>query len=634
MLRILTGCALLLSPAAALGENSLPQPVAYADTIPAPKDAPYPGIIKLVIDASDTAQGIFKAHETIPVATAGPMVLLFPKWLPGNHSPTGQIEKLAGIRISAGGKSIAWTRDPVDVYALHIDVPQGAASIDIDMQFLSATEANQGRIVMTEDMLRLQWNSMSVYPAGYFIRQIPVEATVTYPKGWTAASALKAEKNGATYRYAQTNYETLVDSPVLAGLYYKQWQLAPRVFLDTVATSPKELAATDAQIAPHKALAEQAVKLFGAQHYDNYHFLLAISDQLGGIGLEHHRSSEDGVDLGYFSDWANSAPARDLLPHEYTHSWNGKFRRGADLWTPDYRTPMRDSLLWVYEGQTQFWGYVLSARSGLLTKQETLDALAMIAASLDNAPARQWRPLADTTNDPTISQRRPRGWVSWQRSEDYYNEGLLIWMEVDSVLRQQTNGKKSIDDFARAFFGINDGDWGTVTYTVDDVVQTLNRLTPYDWAGLLTRRLTETGDHAPLNGFTANGYALTYSETPSDYFKATEKERKRTDLSLSIGLVMGKDGDIAGVTWGSAAFGAGVDSADTLTAVDDLAYTPERLKDAITAAKDGKDPIRLTLKKGDRFRVVTVDYHKGLRYPRLEKIGTGENGLDRLLAAK
>jgi len=637
MIRIFSTLSLLLASTAAttaLAENSKPQPVPYVDTIPAAKDTPYPGTIKLAIDATDTRQGIFRTHETIPVAGSGHMVLLFPKWLPGNHSPTGQIEKLAGLKITANGKPVAWTRDPVDVFAFHITVPQGAKAIDIDLQFLSATEGSQGRTSVTSDMLRLQWNSMSLYPAGYFTRQIPVEATVTYPDGWTAAAGLKAQAKGAVYRYQPTDYETLVDSPVVAGKYYRQWALSDRVFLDVVAPSVKELSATDAQIAPHKALVDQAVKLFGAQHYDDYHFLLSISSELGGIGLEHHRSSEDGVGLGYFADWDSHAPARNLLPHEYTHSWDGKFRRGADLWTPDFRMPMRDSLLWVYEGQTQFWGYVLGARSGLVSKQDTLDAYASIAAQLDSAPARQWRPLIDTTNDPTMSQRRPKGWTSWQRSEDYYNEGLLIWMEVDSILRRESKGKKSIDDFARAFFGINDGDWGEVTYTFADVVKTLNGIMPYDWSRLLTTRITETADHAPLDGFVANGYKLVYTDTPTPYFRSAEKDRKRTDLSYSVGLTMGKDGDVVGVQWDSPAFKAGLTSADAIVAVGATSYTPEGLKDAITAAKDAKEPISLTVKRGDHISIVAIDYHGGLRYPRLQKIGTGEGGLDRLLTAK
>ncbi|OYY63247.1 M61 family metallopeptidase [Sphingomonas sp. 28-62-11] len=626
--------AMLCVATPALAENSKPQPVPHVDRIPAAQDIPYPGTITLNIDATDTRQGIFRVKEVMPVAKPGPMVLLFPKWLPGNHWASGQIEKLGGLKISAGGKPIAWTRDPVDVFAFHITVPEGASAIDIDLQFLSATATNQGRVAMTQNLLSLQWNSMSLYPAGYFTRQIPVQAVVTYPEGWTAASALTATVNGPVYTYEKTNYEVLVDSPVVAGRYYKAFPLSPRVTIDAFADTPAQLVAKDAQIDAHKRLVEQAVKLFGAQHYDNYHFLFTISDELGGIGLEHHRSSEDGVKPGYFTEWETSMPSRNLLPHEYVHSWDGKFRRGADLWTPDFRTPMRDSLLWVYEGQTQFWGYVLQARSGIVSKADTLDAYAMIMANLDTSKARQWRPLVDTTNDPIIAARKPKAWTSWQRSEDYYNEGLLIWMEVDSILRKQTKGKKSMDDFARAFFGINDGDWGQVTYTLDDVVTTLNGITPYDWQAFLTTRITETGAPAPISGFAANGYTLVYTETPTAYFKANEKGRTITDLSYSLGMVIGKGAEISAITWDGPAYQAGLTVGRTITAVNGFAYTAEKLKEAITAAKATSAPIELLVKNGERIERFAIDYHGGLRYPRLEKIGTGEGGLDRLLAAK
>ena len=558
------------------------------------------------------------------------MVLQFPKWLPGAHSPRGELDKLAGLHIRAGGKELAWTRDTVEVYSYHIDVPAGAKALDIDLQFLSATKADQGSIVTSPAMLRLQPNSVSVYPAGYFTRQIPVKMTVRYPQGFTAASALPATATGSTYSYAPTTYEILVDSPILAGRYYKAFELTPRVTLDAFADTPDQLNARPEQIAAHTRLVEQAVKAFGAQHYDHYHFLLSISDQMGGIGLEHHRSSEDGTRPGYFTEWDTSAAARNLLPHEFTHSWDGKFRRGADLWTPDFRTPMRDSLLWVYEGQTQFWGYVLQARSGLVSKQDTLDSYASILGLYDTAPARQWRDLIDTTNDPIISQRRPKGWTSWQRSEDYYNEGLMIWMEVDAMLRQKSGGTKSIDDFARAFFGVRDGDYGELTYTFDDVAATLNAIQPYDWAGFLTQRLTETGKPAPINGFAMNGYKLVYTAEPTPTFKNAEKMRG-TDVSYSIGLVINKDGEVTSSIWDSAAFKAGLDVGTSVQAVNGDVYTPERLKAAIVAAKTSREPIRLTVKQGTRLRDAAIDYHGGPRYPRLEKVGTGEGGLDKLL---
>jgi predicted metalloprotease with PDZ domain len=618
-----------VSPAHA--ENSKPQPVPFVDTIPAPRDVAFPGTVTLNIDATDTKRGIFTTQETITGVSAGHMVLLFPKWLPGNHSPTGQIDKLAGLHIMAGGREIPWTRDPVDVTAFHIDVPQGANALDIKLQFLSATKSDQGSIVMSQNLLRLQWNSMSLYPAGYFTRQIPVQATVTYPTGWSAASGLPSTATGSVYRYQATDYDTLVDSPVLAGRYYKKWALSPRVNLDVFADNAAELAATPDQIAAHERLVTQAVKLFGAQHYDTYEFLLAISDQIGGIGLEHHRSSEDGVKLGYFLNWKDGPGPRNLLPHEYTHSWDGKFRRGAELWTPDFRTPMVDNSLWVYEGQTQFWGYVLQARSGIVSKQDTLDMYAAIIAQLDTRPGRNWKPLIDTTNDPTISQRRPRGWVSYQRSEDYYNEGLLVWMEVDSILRRESHGKKSIDDFARAFFGLNDGDFGEVTYKFDDVVKTLNQVLPYDWAGLLSKRLTEVGQPAPITGFAANGYKLVYTDQQSPSAKDAEKTRKYVDFSYSLGVTVGKDAEITAVGWDTPAFKASLTPGDTIVAVNGTAYTDAALKAAITAAKTATTPITLLVKHDDAIETVTIDYHRGLRYPHLEKTGTGEGGLDRLL---
>lgn len=638
MIRFAFASVLLASAAAVTAQvpagNSAPQPAPFANAIPDPVDQPYPGTIALNVDATDVARGIFRVSETIPVAKAGAMVLLYPAWLPGNHAARGQIEKLAGLVIKANGRTIPWTRDPVDVHAFHIDVPAGVREIEASFQFISATKSDQGRITMTPELLSLQPNSVSLYPAGYFTRQIPVKMTVTYPAGWTAAGAIPATVSGSTYAYARSNYEVLVDSPILAGRHGKTWQLTPRVSLAVYADTPAELAASPAQIDAHKRLVDQSVKAFGSQHYDNYTFLLSISDNLGGIGLEHHRSSENGVTPGYFTKWDEGPGRRNLLPHEFSHSWNGKFRRGADSWTPDFRTPMRNSLLWVYEGQTQFWGYVLQARSGLVSKQDTLDQLAAIAALYDSQPARQWRDLIDTTNDPIISARRPKGWASWQRSEDYYNEGLLVWLEVDSLLRQLSGGKKSIDDFARAFFGVRDGDWGDLTYTFDDVVATLNAVQPHDWRALLTQRLTEHGKGAPLSGFERNGYRLVYTTDAPASFRQGEKTRKVADLTYSGGFVVGSGAEITSVTWGSPAFDAGLTVGTTIVSVGGMAYSDDRLKAAITTAKENKTPVQMWVKKGERYWQVSLDWQGGLRYPRLEKIGAGEAGLDLLLAPR
>lgn len=614
--------------------NSQPQPVPAASAVPAPRDVPFPGTIELTVDATDTRRGIFRVRERIPVPQPGRMTLLFPKWLQGNHAPRGEIEKLTGLTITGGGRRIAWQRDPYDIYAFHIDVPAGVTVLDLRFEFVSATDPSQGRVVVTPDMMNLQFQSVSLYPAGYFARRIPIRATVTYPEGWTAASGLPASAAGATYRYQPTDYETLVDSPVFAGRHFRAEMLAPDVRLNMVADDPGSLAATPAQLDAHRRLVDQALKLFGTRHYDRYEFLLALTDQLGGIGLEHHRSSENSVDPGYFTKWDDGPGRRNLLPHEFVHSWNGKHRRPEGLWTADYNTPTKNSLLWVYEGQTQFWGYVLGARSGLFSKEETLGGFASIAALLDERPARVWRHLEDTTYDPVISARRPKGWVSWQRSEDYYNEGMMVWLEVDAILRRLTGGQRGMDDFAGAFFGGTDGDWGTVTYDLDDVVAGLNAIAPYDWRGLLVARQFENAKGAPLAGLEASGYRLVYADEPTRYWQDAERRSKGLDLSHSGGFAVGKSGSVTQVVWDSAAFAAGLTVGAELVAVNGRPYGQDELKAAIRAARGGREPIRLLVKKFDRFEELALDWHGGLRYPRLEKTGGGEGPLDRLLAPR
>ncbi|MFL6752413.1 MAG: peptidase M61, partial [Sphingomicrobium sp.] len=475
---LLTSAASSASAQIAPPENSRPQPTSKAIDIPPARDIPFPGTIQLTVDASDVTRAIFRVHERVPVSSAGDLVMLYPEWLPGTHSDEGQINKVAGFRATANGRELKWARDNIDVYAFRIAVPEGVKTVDIDFQYVSPTAENQGRIVATPDMASIEWIANSMYPAGHFVRDIPIQASVIVPTGWKVATALRPSgQTGNRIDYPVTTYEILMDSPLIAGAHYRRIPLSADVALNVIADNEAELAYKPEQIAAHKRLVEQAVKAFGAQHYDHYDFLLTISDNLGGEGLEHHRSSEDGVGRGYFTDWENKLRDRNLLPHEYSHSWDGKFRRGADLWTQDYRTPMQGTYLWVYEGMTQFWGYVLGARSWMLSKQDTLDAIAATAATYGpGTPGRAWRPLVDTTNDPVIAQRRPQPWRSWQRSEDYYSEGQLIWTDVDRIIRQQSRGKRSIDDFAKAFFGVRDRDWGELTYTFDDVVRTLNEV--------------------------------------------------------------------------------------------------------------------------------------------------------------
>ena len=634
---------LLLSSISALSiaqpvppQNSRPGATPKIDAIPAARDVTYPGTIQLTVDATDVTRAIFRVHEHVPVPGPGDFVMLYPKWLPGNHSPTGQINKVAGFRATANGVELKWVRDNLDVYAFHIPVPAGVSAIEVEFQYLSPTDRNQGRVVATPDLASIEWIANSMYPAGYFVRDIPVQASVIVPAGWKVATALRpAGQNGNRIDYPVSSYEILMDSPLIAGAHYRSFPLSPDVTLDVIADNELELAAKPPQLEAHKRLVEQAVRAFGAQHYDHYDFLLTISDYLGGEGLEHHRSSEDGTGRGYFTDWDNKLRDRNLLPHEFSHSWDGKFRRAADLWTPDYRTPMQDSMLWVYEGQTQFWGYVLGARSGMLSKQDTLDAIAAtVAAYSTGTPGRVWRPLIDTTNDPIIAQRAPQPWRSWMRSEDYYNEGQLMWLDVDRIIRQQSGGKRSIDDFAKAFFGVRDRDWGELTYTLDDIVATLNKVQPYEWRGYLQRKVYSIAPEAPLEGITDGGYKLVYTDEPTKWIKSAEKNGKNNELTYSGGFVVGNDGKITSVLWDSPAFNAGLTVGSELIAVNGRKFDGDAIKQAIKDAANGGPAPQLLIHNGDVYKTVALDWHGGLRYPRLEKVGKGEGTLDALLAPR
>lgn len=618
--------SVLFAPLALVAAGVVAQP------IPQAKDIAFPGTMTLDVDATDTDQGIFRVRQTLPVPHSGPMVLLFPKWLPGTHAPRGQIEKLAGLVVKANGKTLEWKRDAEDVYAFHISVPEGTKQLDLSFQFLSATEPDQGRVVVTPDIINLQWQDVSLYPAGWYTRRIPVSASVTWPTGWKAATALRAASvSGNIVRYQPVDYETLVDSPVFAGRHFRAVPLAPNVTLNIVADAAKYLAATPAQIDAHKKLVDQALKLFGMTPYDHYDFLLALTDQLGGIGLEHHRSSENSVNPEYFTDWNSGPGRRNLLPHEFSHAWIGKYRRPAGQIVPDFRTPLVNDLLWAYEGQDQFWGYVLGARSGLFSKQETLDALASIAAAQDVRRARDWRDVEDTTRDPIITARRPKGWVSYQRSEDYYNEGLLIWLEIDATLRARTKGERGMDDFVRLYTAGPNGTWDARGATLEEIADKLNGLSAYDWTGLLRERLNGKSPNAPLSGLTLGGYRLIYTREATAFFRDAEKRSNETNLTYSLGMTVSKNGHVNTILWDGPAFKAGLTTAAEIISVNGRVFTDEVLRDAIGDAEGGKEPIRLIVKSGKRVREIAIAWNGGHRFPRLEKIGTGDGSLDRLL---
>jgi predicted metalloprotease with PDZ domain len=618
--------------------RSEPQPMAPAPAVPALRDVDYPGVLKLDVDAIDIQRKIFRIRQSIPVSKAGKLTLLYAEWIPGNHAPRGPIYNYAGLTITANGKPVKWTRDPADVFAFHVDVPTGAKTLEVEAQFLTPIEAAQGPTMVTPDMMRLNWYVAALYPAGHFTRKIAFDVTLKLPQGWDYATALEtASSNNGTVTFKTVSYETLIDSPLFAGRYMKRWDLDPggksRVTLNVMADQPDQLAATEEMIQTHRNLVKQADKLYGARHFNHYDFLLSLSDTLAGAGIEHARSSDNGTSSGYFKSWDTASIARDLLAHEYTHSWNGKYRRGADLWTANNNTPMRNSLMWVYEGQTQYWGQVLAARSGFLTKQQALDSLAATAALFDVRIGRDWRPLADTTLDPVIAARRALPWRSWQRSEDYYSEGLLIWMDVDTLIRERSGDKRSLDDFAKAFFGVNDGDWGQLTYTFKDVVKTLNKVEPYDWDNFLKKRVEDVRPEAPLDGLARGGYRLVYGPTPTDSFHAAEVRSKGADLTYSIGLTTDTAGKISSVQWDGPAFKAGLTSAGTIVSVNGLAYSSEGLRAAVAATKYGP-PVDLTVKTGNAVSTIKLEYAGGARYPRLERIPGTPDRLGDILKAR
>lgn len=605
--------------------------------VPLPTDTPFPGRIQLRVDARDVERRIFRVHETIPVAQPGPMTLLFPEWLPGYHAPQAPIELLAGLKIDANGQDLHWKRHPVNVHAFMVEVPDGAEALDLRFQFLSPTDAAQGRVVVGTDLLMLQWNTVVLYPAGYYARGIEVAASVTLREGWQLACALEAAgaEEGET-RFVPAPLDVLVDSPVLAGRHFRRVALDERsqVHLNMAADSAEQLAATPEQIAPHRALIAEADLLFGTRPFDRYEVLFALSDEIGSIGVEHHRSCEAVTIPEYFTQWDERFSRRDTIAHEYIHSWNGKHRRGVDSWTPSFDRPIRNSLMWVYEGQTQYWDRVLCARSGLWTRDQALGALALTAATQDVRAGSRWRPMSDTTRDPIIAARGALPWASWQRSEDYYGEGSLVWLDVDTRLRELSKERYALDDFARAFFGSGEeGDWTTSTYDFDDVVAALQELAPFDWKGFFLDKLEGKQESAPLAGFERGGYRLVYRAEPSAYWANSEKVAGTLNLTFSLGLTVGDGGKLQDVLWEGPAFQAGLTNGATLLGVNRRDYSPDALRRAVAEAGQGT-ALTLRTRTGKRERDIVIECPGGHRYPHLEGIAEGPRRLDAILEPK
>lgn len=607
---------------------------AQAPRVERPSERPYPGTIELQVDATDLDHRIFRIRQTLPVKP-GPLKLYQPRWIPGHHAPTGDAAKLAGLMASVDGQRLAWQRDPLDTHAFLLDVPRGARTLTLEFQHLSAVSEASGRVVTTREMVNVQWHNLLLYPAGHEARAITFQPSLALPPSWGWAGGLRAERSeGATVHFQPVSLESLVDSPLFAGAHHRRIELdaagaARPVALHLFADSASQLEASEAQLDAHRRLVQQADRLFASRHFAHYDFLLALTERMGSIGLEHHQSSENAVKPTYFKDWDKSVRSRELLPHEYAHSWNGKFRRPRGLATPHFNLPMHNSMLWLYEGQTEFWGKVLAVRSGLVGDALARDTLAGLAALYEKRVGRSWRNLQDTTNDPPMSTLRwSRDWGSWQRQRaDFYGEAVLIWLDADSLIREASGGTRSLDDFARSFFGVRDGELGPLTYTFEDVVAALNAVQPHDWARFLHDRLEGHAATAPLDGLARAGWRLAYTDKPSSDLEAQESDGKFSDFYHSLGFLVGQDGRLSGVLWEGPGFKAGLAPGMTLVAVNQHAYKAEGLKSAIRSNRDGQAPIELLLRDGDRYFNARIDYRDGLRYPKLERI---EGGPDRL----
>ncbi|GMM92061.1 M61 family metallopeptidase [Qipengyuania sp. MTN3-11] len=628
---------LALPLAAQEAERSSPPVTATQDASPLPptRDVAFPGTIRIHVDASDTRSKAFRTTQQIPVpAGMREMVLVYPKWLPGNHAASGQIQRVSRLTFSADGAPVEWQRDPREPYAFRLALPAGAREVTAELIYTSPLDPGDWRVLITDEMLNLQWEKMTLYPAGHYVRRIAVEPSVTLPAGWEVAGALEdARREGDRVTFAATDYETLVDSPLFAGAHHRRWSLVDDVDLEVFADHARDLEADDKALPAHRAMVAEALATFGSRHYDHYDFLLGLTDRLGGIGLEHHRSSENTQEPGNLREFAKYTYENALLPHEFAHSWNGKFRRPAGLWAPDYHQRVESALLWMYEGQTQFWGVVHAARSGMMPKDQALGWLAQQAAYYSVQAGREWRSVEDSTFDPMLGYRADRPFPSLSRNRDYYSEAALVWLEADQIIRQGTRGRRSLDDFARRFFGMRDGDWGVVTYEFEDIVAALNAVHPYDWAGFLDMRMRQASQPAPLAGIEKGGYRLVWKDTPNPYTKAAG-DGAAGNFSGSLGLSLSSEGRVGGVLWGLPGFEAGLVEGTTVVAVDGMAFTRERMAEALREAAASREPIELIVRRGDAFETIALPYYDGVRYPWLEKTGSGTTGLDRTLAPR
>jgi len=584
--------------------------------------------IRLSVDLRESPRRIFHAHLTLP-AKPGPLALLYPKWIPGEHAPDGPITDVVGLKITASGKTIPWLRDNVNMYMFHIEVPAGVTSLEIAYDYLSPAAGEGFSAGPTADQVLsvLEWNLVALYPAGVPPDSLIYQPSLRLPQTWKFATSLTVEKQDAgEILFAPVSLTALVDSPVLAGENFRSIALAPDVqpphHLNIAADSVAALAISDQQIAAYSRLVREAGALFGARHYDHYDFLVSLTNYFYPNGLEHHQSSDERIPERTFINSDQEESANSLLSHEFTHSWNGKYRRPAGLATPDFEQPMKDDLLWIYEGLTQYIGEFLSARAGLRTQDDYREALARVAAYLD-APGRSWRTLEDTAIAAQLLYDVPgHNWAAWRRSVDFYDEGWLIWLDADTLIRQQSHGQKSLDDFCKRFYGAPDSSPKVVPYTLDDVIAALNAIAPYDWRGFFNARVYEINPHAPLGGIEHGGWQLVYNDQENSVMRIRESINESLDLSFSLGMIVQtgsgeENGRLADVIPEKPAAEAGLAPGMRLATINGRGFTPGALHEAIATAKGTNKPIVITADNGGFTLTYNVQYHDGERYPHL-----------------
>lgn len=594
--------------------------------------------IHLTVDLTDAPRKMLHGEMTIP-AKPGPLTLLYAKWIPGEHMPDGPIDNLAGLFITGDGQPIRWVRDDVNMYAIHLTVPPGVTTLDIKDDFLATAAATgfSAGASTSANLALLSWNELVLYPSGHQSADLYVKPSVILPDGWKFGTALtKTAQNGDRVDFSTVSLEQLIDSPLLTGRYFVEFPLAPEVtpkhYLDVAADGPEDLALTPETLAGYSNLVRETGALYKSRHYQSYHFLVTASDQVAHFGLEHHQSSDDRVPEKTFVDPNLLLLSADLLPHEFTHSWNGKYRRPAGLATGNYEDPMIGNLLWVYEGLTDYLGNVLAARSHLETAADYHDYIADVAAQMDYRPGRTWRDLQDTATAAQLLYETSDEWDNWRRSTDYYSEGDLVWLDVDTTIRRLTHDQKSLNDFLAAFEGYGGSTPPKVVpYHFTDIVNGLNAVVPYDWARFLKERLTSLSPHAPLGGIENGGYKLVFTDQPNAIMQAAINAYGSMPEWWSIGINVSGDGHIEDVLVGSPADKAKLGPGMQIIAVNGRQFTGPLLSAAIQEAKGNQLPIELIVENTGTYRVVGLDYHGGLRFPHLQRVEGTTDLLDEIL---